>query len=70
MGISPAADRWPFTPAANTESCFSRDVPLHEGHSTVVEARTSASKWLLHPLHTYSKIGIGVYLLCFSRRLG
>jgi hypothetical protein len=51
-------------PVANTDSCFSRDVPLHEGHATVVDARTSISKRLLHALHTYSYIGIGVYLLC------
>jgi hypothetical protein len=45
-------------PVANTDSCFSRDVLLHEGHSTVVDARTSVSKRLLHPLQTYSNIGI------------
>jgi hypothetical protein len=66
MGMASAADPSPFTPAANTDSCFSRDVLLHEGHSTVVDARTSVSKWLLHPLHTYSNIGIRIYLRCCS----
>jgi len=53
------AELFPFTPAANTDNCFSTDVLLHEGHSTVVDVRTSASKPLLQSLHTYSNIGIG-----------
>ena len=61
-GISLIPELCPFTPAANTDSCFSTDVLLHDGQATVVDARTSVSKPLWHSLQTYSNIGIDDYL--------
>src|SRR5688572_25849871 len=44
--------------AENTESCLSRLVLRHEGHSGTIEPRTRTSKPLRHSLQTYSYIGI------------
>lgn len=47
-----------FMLAANIESCFSRLVPLQDGHSTSTVPRTRVSKPRWQSMHTYSNIGI------------
>jgi capsular polysaccharide biosynthesis protein len=46
--------------AENTESCLSRLVLRHAGHSGTIEPRTRTSKPLRHSLQTYSYIGIAL----------
>ena len=57
-GTDVAAPNAVGTLALNTESCFSRLVLLHDGHSTVLPFLTSVSNRFVHSPHTYSNIGI------------
>lgn len=42
---APEARESAGTLTANTESCLSRSVPWHEGHSKLVDSRTRSSNW-------------------------
>jgi hypothetical protein len=56
QGMDGAALESAFT--AKVDSCCSRFLLLHEGHSGLREPITMASKRLLQSSHLYSKIGI------------
>jgi len=43
---------------ANTDNCLSSLVPVHFGHASVVDSRTSNSKRLSQSRHEYSNNGI------------
>jgi hypothetical protein len=69
MSFNGEAVSSPF-PVANTESCFSSDALLHEGHAAVRDPLISISKRLLQALQTYSNIGIFVPLFSAYQLIG
>lgn len=59
LGQDAAAGRAvPPAPTANTEICWSKFSPLHNGHFGCEAPYTKASKRFLQSLQTYSKIGM------------
>lgn len=54
----------PFALTANTECCFARSSPWHDGQTAGRDAVTMASKWRSQSRQMYSKMGTVLIVIC------